>query len=287
VRGSPTAGPPGPTVPLAPGAGRPGRLAAGQASALALRQYRFWLTNYRRTWRGSIYSSVLSPVLYLGAMGLALGALVDAHRPHSLGGISYLVFLAPGLLAAAAMQGAIGESTYPVLASVKWLKTYQAATATPLRPADILNGHLLFTAMRLAMNSAVFLIVMAAFGAVRSAWVVAALPAAVLTGLAFAAPIEAFAITRTKDSSFAVLFRFVMIPLFLFSGTFFPVTQLPAVIRPLAYATPLWHGVALCRALSLGTAQPADAAVHAGYLVALTVAGILAGRYTYRRRLYV
>lgn len=255
--------------------------------AFALRQLRFWFTNYRRTWQGSIYSGVLNPVLYLGAMGVGLGTLVNSRGTSSLGGISYLAFLAPGLMAAAAMETAMSESTYPVFGSVKWLKTYQAAIATPVRPADLFHGHLAFTTLKLLANSVVFLAVMAAFGAIRSAWVIAAVPAAVLTGLAFAAPVEAFTISRTKDSSFTILFRFVMIPLFLFSGTFFPVTQLPAAIRPLAYATPLWHGVALCRALSLGTARPAGVAVHVGYLAAVTVCGIGIGHWTYRRRLYV
>ena len=256
------------------------------ARPAAFRQFRFWLTNYRRTWQGSIYSSVLSPVMYLGAMGLGLGKLVDQHGTASIGGVSYLTFLAPGLLAAAAMQTAMGESTYPVYASVKWLKTYQAAIASPLRPADLFHGHLLWTTLRLTMNSAVFLAVMAAFGAVQSAWAAAALPAAVLTGLAFGAPIEAYTLTCTKDTSFAMLFRFGIIPLFLFSGTFFPVAQLPAYIRPLAYVTPLWHGVALCRSLSLGTAQAGSVVVHVGYLAAVTALGIAVGNRTYRRRLY-
>jgi lipooligosaccharide transport system permease protein len=255
--------------------------------SFAVRELRYWLTNYRRTWRGSIYTSVLSPVLYLGAMGLGLGKLVDAHGIARLGGVSYLAFLAPGLLAAAAMQAGIEESTYPVLGSVKWRRTYYAAAASPLRPADIFHGHLLFTAMRLAMNSAVFLVVMAAFGAIISPWVLVALPVAVLTGLAFAAPIEAWAITVVKDTSFALVFRFGMIPLFLFSGTFFPVTQLPAWIRPLAYITPLWHGVALCRSLSLGTATVGGTLVHVGYLAALAAVSIAVGNRTYRRRLCV
>ena len=257
------------------------------AGAFAIREFRFWLTNYRRTWRGSIYSSVLNPVLYLGAMGLGLGTLVNARHAGGLGGVSYLVFLAPGLLAATAMQTAVGESTYPVLGSVKWLKTYQAAAATPLRPADIFHGHLLFTAMRLSMNCVIFVAVMAGFGAARSPGVLAALPVAVLTGLAFAAPIEAYAVTRTKDQAFALLFRFGMIPLFLFSGTFFPVSQLPEWIRPVAYATPLWHGVALCRSLSLGTATLGGALGHIAYLLLLTAVGIAAGQRTYVRRLYV
>jgi len=277
-------------APAAPPADQPGALASAAAAGpgpMALREFRFWLVNYRRTWRGSIYSSVLNPVLYLGAMGLGLGTLVDAHGLSRLGGVGYLDFLAPGLLAAAAMQTAMGESTYPVFGSVKWLKTYQAAAASPLRPADIFHGHLLFTAMRLAMNCSIFLAVMAAFGAVRSAWVLAALPASVLTGLAFAAPIEAYAVTRQKDQSFAMLFRFGMIPLFLFSGTFFPITQLPAWIRPLAYVTPLWHGVAICRSLSLGTADLPGVLAHAGYLAAVAAAGIAVGQRAYRRRLYV
>jgi lipooligosaccharide transport system permease protein len=256
------------------------------AATFAVRQLRFWLTDYRRTWRGSIYSSVLNPTLYLAAMGLGLGTLVDHHGTGQLGGVSYLTFLAPGLLAAQAMQTGIGECTYPVLGSVKWNRTYQAATASPLRPGDIFHGHQLFVAMRMLMNCAIFLAVMAAFGAVRSPEVLAALPASVLTGMAFAAPIEAWAITQNSDRGFSVVFRFIMIPLFLFSGTFFPVTQLPVWIRPVAYVTPLWHGVALCRGLSLGTLTVGQGLLHAGYLLALTLAGLAVGQLTYRRRLH-
>jgi lipooligosaccharide transport system permease protein len=277
-----------------PAPGRPGRSPAAPASpavagtfVLAVRSLRFWLTNYRRTWRGSIYSSVANPVLYLGAMGLGLGTLVDAHSATRLGGVSYLAFLAPGLLAATGMQTAMGESTYPVLASVKWVKTYQAAAATPVRPADMFHGHLLFTTLRLAMNAAIFLAVIAAFGAVRSAWVLAAVPVTVLTGLAFATPVEAFAVTRDKDGSFSMLFRFGLIPLFLFSATFFPLTQLPGWLQPVAYLTPLWHGVTLCRSLALGHPDLPGALGHVGYLAALALAGLIAGDRTYRRRLYV
>ena len=256
-------------------------------AVFAVRELRFWLTDYRRTWRGSIHSSLLNPLLFLGAMGLGLGTLVNRHGHTALGGVSYLSFIAPGLLAATAMTTAVGESTYPVLASVKWLKTYQAASASPLRPADIFHGHMLFVALRLTMNCAIFLAVAAALGAVQSWWAIAALPVAVLTGMAFNTTIEAWAITRNRDTSFAVIFRFGMIPLFLFSGTFFPITQLPAWLRPIAYATPLWHGVALCRALTLGTATLGGALIHVGYLAGLTAIGVVAGNRSYRRRLYV
>jgi lipooligosaccharide transport system permease protein len=253
----------------------------------AVREFRYWTTNYRRTWRGSIYSSVLNPLLYLSAIGVGLGTLVNKHGSAKLGGISYIAFLAPGLLAAAAMETGLSESTYPVFGSVKWRRTYYAAVSSPLRPPDLFHGHLMFTAMRLVMNCAVFLAVMAAFGAITSYWALAALPVAVLTGLAFAAPIEAWAITVRKDTSFALVFRFGMIPLFLFSGTFFPVSQLPGWAQPIAQVTPLWHGVALCRSLSLGTATIGGALAHVAYLAALAAAGIAVGNRTYRRRLYV
>lgn len=263
------------------------RLSTRRACVLALREFRFWLVNYRRTWRGSIYTSLLGPLLYLGAMGVGLGSLVDKHGTARLGGVSYLVFLAPGLLVAQAMQTAASESTFPVLGSVKWRRTYQAAAATPLRPADIFHGHLLFTTMRLTMNSAVFVVVMAAFGAVRSPWVAAAIAVSVLTGLAFATPIEAFAITRQKTNGFSMIFRFGIVPMFLFSGTFFPVSQLPGWIRWVAYITPLWHGVVLSRSLALGHVYLPGAAVHLAYLIAVAAAGMVVAERCYSRRLYV
>jgi lipooligosaccharide transport system permease protein len=252
---------------------------------MALRQFRHWLVNYRRTWRGSAYSSFLNPVLYLGSIGLGLGTLVNKHGTAQLGGVSYLAFLAPGLLAATGMQTAIGESTYPVLGSVKWRHTYVAAVSSPLRPRDLLHGHLLFTTLRLAMNCVAFMVVMAVFGAIKSPWAVLALPAAVLTGLAFAAPIEAWAISLTKDSPFAYLFRFGLIPLFLFSGTFFPVSQLPVWLRPVAWVTPLWHGVEANRSLALGSPDALAVLGHTAYLLVFIAAGAWVARRTFRGRL--
>jgi lipooligosaccharide transport system permease protein len=255
--------------------------------SFAVRQFRFWLTDYRRTWRAAVYSGLLSPLLYLGAIGLGLGSLINAHGTAQLGGVDYLTFLAPGLLAAAGMQTAMAEAMFPVFGSLKWNKTYHAAVASPLRPADVFHGHLLFVTMRLAMNAAIFLAVAAALGAIASPWAVAAVPVTVLTGLAFAAPLEAWAVTRTQETSFSMIFRFGMIPLFLFSGTFFPITRLPGWLQPVAYISPLWHGVALSRSLCLGVATPLGAVVHLAYLSAVLAAGIAVGNRCYRRRLYV
>jgi lipooligosaccharide transport system permease protein len=213
---------------------------------------------------------------------------VDRRGTASLDGVSYLAFVAPAILASSAMNTAISEASYPVFGCVKWNKVYIAAQASPLRPADIFRGHLMFMIMRIAMNAAVVTLLMWAFGAARSAWVVLAWPAAVLTGLAFAAPVAAWAVTLKTETSFTYLFRFGTMPLMLFSGTFFPLSQLPGWLRPLAYATPLWHGVALCRELSLGSgATPLAALGHVGYLAALSAAGIWAAARTYYRRLYV
>jgi len=253
---------------------------------LTVRAFRCWLTVYRRIWRSSIWSSILGPVCYLGAMGFGLGSLVNRHGTAALGGVPYLAFLAPAIMATSAMTTGLDESTFPVLGSIKWNKIYIGAQASPLRPPDIFRGHLLFMAMRIALNVSIFTVVMVAFGAPRSWWVVLAWPSAVLLGLAFAAPIAAWAITVKNEMSFAYVFRFGMIPLMLFSGTFFPLSQLPGWLQPVAQALPLWHGVTLCRAFSLGHVS-AGLIWHAAYLIVLIVAGTLAGARTYTRRLYV
>jgi ABC-type polysaccharide/polyol phosphate export permease len=252
---------------------------------LALREFAYWLRAYRKRWRGSVVISVLNPLLFLVAIGAGLGRLVSPHST-ALGGVSYLAFFAPGMLAAASMQNGIIESAFPVSVAVRRDGNYTVATAGPLEPGDIFVGHLLFMTLRVAMSAVAFFAVMAALGAVRSPLGLLALPAATLTGLAFAAPAAAWAVTLDGPDRVGGLFKWVVMPLYLFSGTFFAVTQLPVYVRWLAYATPLWHGVELCRTLSLGTATWGATIVHIGYLAALSVVGLVAGRRTYRRRLH-
>jgi lipooligosaccharide transport system permease protein len=242
------------------------------------------LTAYRHFWRSSLISSVLEPALFLAAMGLTLGVLVDRGRGLP-GGVSYLSFLAPGLLAAAAMQTGTGESTYPVLGAIKWDRTYEAVLATPLRVGDLLAGHLLYVSFRIATSATLFLVVLVLFGGAAGPLVLLAVPAALLTGLAFAAPVTALAGRMDSDTGFAALQRFLIVPMFLFSGTFFPVSQLPGFFAGLAQVTPLWHGVALSRGLALGTLGPGAALVHVGYLAAWVVAGTALAARTFRRRL--
>lgn len=247
-----------------------------------LRSFDYWAYQYRRTWRGTVVSTVAQPVLFLAAMGVGLGSLVDEGGRL---GSDYLVFLAPGLLAATAMQTAANESMYPVQGAIKWERTYHAMLATPLGVGAVLGGHLLWVVFRLATTCLAFLGVMTLFGAAESPAAVLALPAAVLCGMAFAAPIFAFVAAVDRDAAFAAIQRFVLVPMFLFSGTFFPISQLPRVLEWVAYATPLWHGVDLCRSLALGTQDPLDAAVHVGYLSLWVAGGILAARFSFDRRL--
>lgn len=252
----------------------------------ALRALRYWVYQYKRTWKGSITTSFLYPVLYLAAMGAGLGSLVDRHV-GTVDHVRYLVFLAPGLLAATAMQIAGTEATYPVMDAIKWHRMYYAMLATPMRVVDVLVGHLSWIALRLVTVTVIYLGVMAAFGTVLSPWALVATPVGVLTGLAFATPIAAFAATQEREASFTTIYRMALVPLFLFSGTFFPVSQLPAWLRGVAYATPLYHGVALCRDLTLGQLHPDADLVHGAYLLALTGIGIGAAMGTFRRRLVV
>jgi lipooligosaccharide transport system permease protein len=241
---------------------------------------------YRRTWRGTAFTTILTPILFLSAMGVALGSLVP--RLDEFGGVSYLVFLAPGLMAAQAMQTATIESSWPLLAGFKWVKSFEAAIATPQTPRDIVLGHLYWLIVRISLVTGVFLLVMFVFGAVVSPLALAAWPAAVLTGLAFGMPMAAFTATRRNEGSFPVIFRFIITPLFLFSGTFFPIDRLPDAIQPVAWLTPLYHGVAMTRSLALGEAiDPAALAIHTAVLVALAAGGTLVALWTFRRRLVV
>lgn len=242
--------------------------------------------SYVRTWKGSVATTFIGPVLFLAAMGLGLGSLVDRSASvRSLEGLSYIAFLAPGLLAATTMQTGASEASWPVMAGIKWIKTFHAALATPVGVGDLVAGHLVWVTVRLLMTAVAFVVVMAALDAVSPAEGLLAVPAAILTGMAFAAPITAYTGFSEQETRLSSLFRFAIIPMFLFSGTFFPVSQLPDWIEPVAYATPLWHGVELCRAAALGTHATLPVLVHVSYLLVWIAVGWYLSVVALRRRL--
>jgi lipooligosaccharide transport system permease protein len=242
------------------------------------------LLGYRRTWRGSLLVSFIGPVFYLTAMGLGLGGLVN-RGSGGVAGVPYRDFLAPGLLVATAMQTAALEMTYPIMAKVVWWKTYDAVLASPLKVRDLVVGEIAWITARAGLVAVIFYAVMQAVGVTRSPLAPLAIGAGVLTGVAFGAPIMAFTATQTRDTGFAALTRFVITPLFLFGGTFFPLDRLPLALQAVAWLTPLAHGIALSRGLVLGTITPGAALLHVLVAVVYIAAGTAAAVILLRRRM--
>ena len=241
--------------------------------AMIGRQVDYWLTVYRRTWRGSVFTSFVLPMFYVLAMGVLLGGFIDESAEME-GAPTYLAYIAPGLVAAHAMTIATGEVMWPVLGMLKWHKTYFGMIATPLRVSDIVAAHFCFVLFRIALTCGVFLAVLSLFGIFDSiGGVLAAFLAQLLIGMAFATPLYGYSAGLTHEAGFAVIYRIVLVPLFLFSGAFFPVSNLPVGLEQLAMLTPLWHGVDLTRMLTLGSVDPTMLLLHVAYLGALVVVG--------------
>lgn len=236
------------------------------------------LLGYKRTWRGTMISSFVNPVLFLSAMGLGLGTLVDTNNSDI--SISYLAFVATGLMAASGMQNGAVDGSFPVMAGIKWRKYFDGMITTPISPADIVYGRFLWSAVRLTFVLVIFAVIAVLFDAMELGPALLAVPPGVLTGLAFASAITAWTVTLQDDTSLSTLFRFGIVPLFLFSGTFFPISQLPGFLQPLAYATPLFHGVELVRKVALpgveeGVVTATPIWVHLTYLIIMTVVGVV------------
>lgn len=245
--------------------------------------YEYHLVCYRRTWRGSALYSFVLPLLTMLGFGVGVGSYVEG----GVGGVPYLDWIVPGLIASTAVQVGVGESTWPVLGNFEWNRIYFSQAAAPLRAADILGGHLAFVLTRTLMSCVAFLAVAAAFGTVHSVWALATLPVALLLGFAVAAPTFAYAASVSTDSYLAILLRFGVIPMSLFSGVFFPVEALPGGLQWVAYALPLWHGVDLSRAATLGVAPQWSVTGHLLYLSAWAAAGWCLAHARFRRRLVV
>ena len=217
------------------------------------RAQRIWERNYlvyKRLW-SIIVSGLFEPIFYLFSIGVGLGALVgDLEGP---GGVTvpYTVFVAPGLMAAAAMNGTVTETTFNIFFKLRFSNTYEGILTTPMTPRDIAIGEIGWALLRGALYATVFVIVMAFMGLTQSWWAIAAIPGAILIGFAFGA-VGLAATTYMKSWQDFDLVQLVTLPMFLFSATFYPIEVYPPAIQFLTWFSPLFHGVRLCRGLTLG-----------------------------------
>ena len=253
----------------------------------AIRVWSRELTFTRRIWKSLTMAAFFQPLLYLLGVGVGVGALVDAGPGAGdvLGGTSYFAFYATALFATTAMFTSAQESLWPTLDGFQWTEGYFAMVTTPLTPDDVLAGITINHAFRTAISASGLAAVLLFFDDTRSIGLIPAVAGAVVTGLAFALPITGWTARCTTDRSFPTILRFGIIPMFLFGGAFYPVEQLPGWLQPLAWITPLWHGVELCRGAVLGGLEAADLAVHLAVLALFVGGGWVWARRGFHRRL--
>ncbi len=247
------------------------------------------LLRFRSTFRGTVVTGATGPLLYLIGIGIGIGSQVDAEAAE-LGTSDYLTFVGPGLLAAGAMQLAAGESLWQTAGLLKWQGVYVSATATPLSIGQLFTGHVVWIGFRVLVASVLFLAVLVPFGVVERWSAVLAPLAGVLTGMAFAAPISAWAAYVTSkgpgDQSFPLILRLLVTPMYLFSGAFYSIDQLPELLTWVSRVLPVWHGVQLARGLIIDTGLTAAAAAgHVAVLVAYVAIGIAVGTRMFVRAL--
>lgn len=236
--------------------------------------WRLVFRNYLAHRRSKVFflTGFLEPVLYLFSIGIGVGQLIDSFEFNGRT-VAYAAFVAPGMLAASAMNGAVLDSTFSVFFKLKFEKLYDAVLATPMRTIDVARGEITWALLRGGTYSAGFLVVMLMMGLVESWWAVLAVPATLLIGFGFSAVCMALTTFMRSWQDFDLVTLAVM-PLFLFSATFFPVTAYDGVLRWVVEVTPLYRGVVLCRELTTGALSWASA-VSVVYLLAMGVAGLV------------
>ncbi len=243
---------------------------------------------YRRLLASSVIVSLLEPLLYLLGLGVGVGALVDRHPGSqvALGGLTYLAYVAPGLLVSTAMTLGALDSLWPVRGGLKWNRTYHAQVATPLDAGDIVGGHALFMTGRALISVGSVAVVLAFVDDTRTWGLIPAVAVAALVSLAFAMPCMAYAAATESETSFPAIQRFVIIPLFLFGGAFYPIGQLPVLVQWMARTFPLWHGVVVARAFTADHVEALATVAHLGYVAAWIVVGWLLARRSLHARLH-
>jgi len=246
------------------------------------------LVLYRRIWRENFVGAFVQPLLYLAGVGIGIGSLVEQNpdAEQILSGPSYFAFYASALLATTAMFNASQEALWPTMEGFQWTNAYRAMVATPLSPRDVATGLAIRFAGRTAVGATGVAAVLALFDETRTIGLMLAVPVAIICGLAFAMPLAAWTASRNTEQSFPAIMRFAILPMFLFGGAFFPVDQLPVGLRPVAWITPLFHAIELCRGAILGGLSLADVGLHLGVLALFAIGGWTLCLRTFRRRLW-
>ena len=269
-----------------------GRALTAGAQASRVRRLGWWyqaewrLIGMRAYWTSILGSALLTPVLYVIAMGIGLGALIDASS-GGVDGVPYLTFVAPGLLVATVVMSAANETMFPVMDGFRWSKLYFSRATTAASPTQVALGELLAVAIRMTAEAAVFWVVLVVLGAANptTSWLM--VPITALAGAAFGAPLMAYSATLEEDGyQFSMVQRFIVMPMFLFAGTFYPLETMPAYLQWIGWISPMWHGTQLSRAVSFGLPLGgAEVALHVGFLVALLAVGATLAVRNFRRRL--
>ena len=232
--------------------------------------------------------AIANPVLYLVSIGLGLGSYIDKNTGSmGIDGVSYITFLAPALLATAAIQGAIDESVFPTLEGFKWNKTFFSMNATPLSGNHIAMGVFFNSLIRVTFTAVTYWLVMLVLGVLQSprAWL--AIFTAVMAGAAFGAMMQALAgLLENENVFFTVVQRFIIMPLFLFSGTFYPLTNMPVYLQWIGWISPLWHATQLGRWLTYGSEISTSMLVlHFVLLSSILIVGLISSRRIFTKRL--
>jgi lipooligosaccharide transport system permease protein len=257
-----------------------GRALAAARQAALVRRWGWWfqaewrLRSMTAYWSSILGTALLTPLLYVVAMGIGLGSLVDA-KSGGIGGVPYLMFVAPGLLVNTVVMSATNETSYPVMAGFKWGRLYYARATTAASPRQVALGELLAIGLRLLAEALVFWLVLVAMGTVQPTWSWLMVPVAALAGLAFGAPLAAYAATLENEGpEFALIQRFIVMPMFLFAGTFYPLETMPVYLQWIGWISPMWHGTQLARWVGYGMPLAGWEVIgHLGFLVVVLVVG--------------
>lgn len=269
-----------------------GRAMPASLQAARVRRWGWWyqaewrLIGMKAYWHSVVGYALLTPLLYVLAMGVGLGSLVDANS-GGIDGVPYLIFVAPGLLVATVVMSAGNELMYPVMDGFKWGRLYFGRAATAASPTQVAVGELVAVGVRMVGEAALFWVALILLDAVDPRWSWLMLPISALAGMALGSLIMAFSATLQDEGyQFSMIQRFVLTPMFLFAGTFYPLETMPGYLQWIGWISPMWHGTQLARAVSYGLElSPGQVAIHLGFLVIMLAVGATFATRMFVRRL--